>query len=113
MHLGGVTANPTGEWTVQQASNLALSLDERFEDIKFLIRDRGPNFTSSFDSVFQAAGTRILRTAAQAPRMNATRERLAGTQRRELLDRMLILGERHLRPVLAEYQVHYNTARPH
>jgi len=35
MHPGGVTANPTGEWTVQQARNLALSLGERFEDIRF------------------------------------------------------------------------------
>jgi hypothetical protein len=52
MHLGGVTANPTGEWTTQQARNLALTLDERFEDIKFLIRDRGSNFTASFDAVF-------------------------------------------------------------
>ncbi len=112
MHLGGVTANPTGEWTVQQARNLALTLGERFEDIRFLIRDRGSNFTAAFDAVFQATGTRILRTAVQAPRMNATCERLAGTLRRELLDRVLILGERHLRAVLAEYQVHYNTARP-
>jgi putative transposase len=64
MHLGGVTASPTGEWTVQQARNLALSLDERFEGINFLIRDRGPNFTASFDAVFQATGTRSLRTAA-------------------------------------------------
>ena len=113
MHLGGITANPTGEWTVQQARNLALSLGGRFEDLKFLIRDRGSNFTRSFDTVFEATGTRILRTAVQAPRMNATCERLVGTLRRELLDRMLLLGERHLRSVLTEYQVHYNAARPH
>ena len=110
MHIGGVTASPTGEWTVQQARNLALSLGERFEGIKFLIRDRGSNFTASFDAVFQAAGTRILRTAVQAPRMNAICERLVGTLRHELLDRVLILGERHLRAVLAEYQAHYNMA---
>jgi putative transposase len=113
MHLGGVTANPTGDWTVQQARNLALTLGERFEDTRFLIRDRGSNFTASFDAVFQAVGTRIVRTAVQAPRMNAICERLVGTLRRELLDRMLILGEGHLRSVLAEYQAHYNTARPH
>jgi putative transposase len=113
MHLGGVTAHPTGAWTVQQARNLALDLDERFGDFRFLIRDRGSNFTASFDAVFRAAGTTIVRTAVQAPRMNAICERLVGTLRRELLDRMLILGETHLRAVLAEYQEHYNTARPH
>jgi len=35
MHLGGVTEHPTGEWTVQQAHNLALTLGRRFEDIRF------------------------------------------------------------------------------
>jgi putative transposase len=113
MHLGGVTANPTGEWTVQQARNLAVILGGRFENFRFLIRDRGSNFTRSFDAVFQAARARIMRTAVQAPRMNATCERLLGTLRRELLDRILILGEVHLRAVLIEYQVHYNTGRPH
>ena len=52
MHLGGVTANPAGEWTVQQARNLALTPGERFGDIRFVIRDRGSNFTTSFDAVF-------------------------------------------------------------
>jgi putative transposase len=80
---------------------------------RFLIRDRGSNFTDSFDAVFQATGTTILRTAVQAPRMNASCERLAGTLRRELLDRTLILNQAHLRAVLSEYQEHYNTARPH
>jgi len=46
-------------------------------------------------------------------RSNAICERLVGTLRRELLDRVLILGEAHLRAVLTEYQVHYNTSRPH
>ena len=113
MHLGGVTANPTGEWTIQQARNLALTLGEGFGSFRFLIRDRGSNFTRAFDAVFQANGARILRTAVQAPRMNATCERLIGTLRHEVLDRVLILGERHLRSVLTEYQAHYNTARPH
>ena len=63
--------------------------------------------------VFRATGARILRTAVQAPRMNATCERLVGTLRRELLDRALILGEAHLRAILTGYQAHYNTARPH
>ena len=45
--------------------------------------------------------------------MNAICERLVGTLRREFLDRVLILGEQHLHAVLAGYQAHYNTARPH
>jgi putative transposase len=105
MHLGGVTANPAGEWAVQLARNLARTLGERFENFRFLIRDRGSNFTRSFDAVFHANGTRILQTAVQAPRMNATCERLLGAPRRELLDRMLILSEAHLRAVLIEYRL--------
>jgi putative transposase len=113
MHLGGVTAHPTGEWTVQQARNLALDLSDRFTGFRFLIRDRGSNFTRSFDAVFQAAGTTILRTAVQAPRMNAICERLIGALLREVLDRILILNQAHLRAVLADHQEHYNTDQPH
>ena len=110
MHVGGVTAHPASDWTLQQARNLALDPGERFGDFRFLIRDRGPDFTTSFDAVFQPAGTTILRTAVQAPRMNAICERLAGTLRRELLDQTLILNQAHLRSVMAGYRKHYNTA---
>jgi hypothetical protein len=75
------TAHPTGDWTVQQARNLAVTLGERLEDTRFLVCDRGANFTASFDAVFQANGTRIVRTAVQAPRMNEICERLVGTLR--------------------------------
>ena len=113
MHIGGVTADPTGDWTVQQARNLVLDLGERFGDFRFLLRDCGSKFTASFDAVFRATGTTIVRTAVQAPRMNAICERLIGILRRELLDQTLILNQAHLRAVLAEYQENYNTARPH
>jgi hypothetical protein len=105
----------TVRWVVVKAGPVwpPWLLGKRFEDFRFLIRDRGSSFTSSFDAVFQAADASVLRTAVQAPRMNAICERLVGTLRRELLDHSLILGEAHLRAVLAEYQEHYNTARPH
>jgi putative transposase len=110
MHLGGVTAHPTGEWTAQQARNLALSLDERFEDIKFLIRDRASNFTRSFDAVFEATGARILRTAVQTPRMNAICERLVGTLRREIMDPRRATSAR--RPDRVPGALQHRTAAP-
>ena len=81
--------------------------------VKFLIRDRAGQFTGSFDAVFTAAGIRILASPPRAPRANAICERMVGTLRREVLDRLLVINERHLRQVLTEYLLHYNTARPH
>jgi putative transposase len=105
-HAGGVTANPAGAWTVPHARTLG----RRLEDIRFLLRDRGPNFTASSAAVVPATGTKILISAVQAPRRNATRERLTGTLRREVPDRIPIPGEGHLRAVLTKYQAHDNTA---
>ena len=64
-------------------------------------------------SIRSVHSARAVRTNLSAAASNAICERLVGTVRRELLDRVLILGERHLRAVLAEYQAHYNMARPH
>jgi len=109
----GATEHPVQSWVVQQARNLLMDLEDAGTRVKFVLHDRDASFTAAFDAVFQAAGARVVRTAIQAPRMNAICERLVGTLRRELLDRMPILREGHLRAVLAEYQVHYNGHRPH
>ena len=112
-HLAGITAHPDGAWTTQAARNFLMDLGQRVASLKFLIRDRAGQFTGSFDAVFQAEAIRILASPPQAPRANAICERMIGTLRRELFDRLLIVNEHHLRRVLTEYLRHYNTARPH
>jgi transposase InsO family protein len=112
VHVLGVTANPTAGWVAQQARNL-LDLGERAGSFKFMIPDRDSKFTALFDEVFRAEGIRVVRTAAQAPRMNAIMERWVGSVRREILDRILIINAAHLRKVLTEYEDHFNAHRPH
>jgi hypothetical protein len=80
---------------------------------KFLIRDRDAKFTAMFDEVFRAEGIRVVLAALQAPRMNAITERWVGSVRREILDRILIVNERHLRKVLTGYETYFNGHRPH
>jgi putative transposase len=111
--LAGVSAHPTGTWTTQVARNLTMDLGDRATTIKFLLRDRDSRFTKAFDAVFAAEGIRILTSPPQAPRATAICERMIGTLRRELLDSILIVNERHLRRILTVYLHHFNTARPH
>ena len=67
VNLAGCTAHPDGEWVTQQARHVAWSLFERPDAVRFLIRDHDRKFTSSFDVVFEAQGTRIVRTPIQVP----------------------------------------------
>jgi hypothetical protein len=112
VHVLGVTANPTAGCVAQQARNLILDLSDRTGDFRFLIRDRDSKFTALFDEVFTTEGIRVVLTAPQTPRMNTIMERWVGSVRRELLDRILIMNERHLRKVLAAYETYFNR-HPH
>ena len=109
----GVTLHPTGEWTGQQARNLIMDLGDQAHRAKFMIRDRGSNFTTAFDAVLADAGIRTVLCNVQTPRMNAIAERWIGGCRRELLDRTLAWNQDHLRRILREYETHHNQHRPH
>jgi putative transposase len=113
VHLLGVTRYPAGAWLTQLARGFTADLEEAGHRFSHLIRDRDGRFTSAFDAVFAAAGTEVLLTAPQAPRMNAYAERFVRTVRAECTDRMLIISERHLHEALAEYVGHYHTGRSH
>ena len=111
--IPGLTLHPTGEWTTQQARNLIMDLGDHAGRAKFMIRDRGSNFTTAFDAVLADAGIRTVLCSIQTPRMNAITERWIGGCRRELPDRTLIWNQSHLRQILRQYETHHNQHRPH
>jgi putative transposase len=106
------TANPDGHWVTQQARNLTVRFDDD-QSFRFLIRDRDAKFSHAFDEVFRTEGIKVIRTPVQAPNANAYAERWVRTLRTDCLDRILILGHRHLEHVLRVYSRHYNEHRPH
>jgi transposase InsO family protein len=97
----------------QQARNRLLELDQRVSTLRYLIHDRDAKVGVSFDAVFSAVNIQIIKTPPGAPRANAVCERMVGTLRRELIDRILIVNTAHLHRVLHAYLIHYNGHRPH
>jgi putative transposase len=106
-------SNPDAAWMLQQARNLLMDLDDRGRAPRFLIHDRDTKFAAAFDGIFAGEDITVIRTPIRAPNANAHMERWVGSARRELLDRILIVGRSHLNRVLRIYVRHYNGQRPH
>lgn len=104
-----VTEHPTAEWTVQQFRAFVTG-DEPY---RFVIHDRDAIYSSAVDRALASMHLRVLTTPVHTPQANAVCERLIGTARRECLDFMIPLNERHLRRILVEWVQHYNRGRPH
>jgi len=104
-----VTEHPTAEWTIQQLRE-AIPSDHAY---RFLIHDRHATFSDDLDEAVRNLGISVLKTPVRTPTANAFCERLIGTVRRECLDFVIPINERHLRQVLREWASHYNRGRPH
>jgi putative transposase len=104
-----VTAHPTAEWTAQQF-RMVVSGDQPH---RFVLHDHDSIYSDGVDRTLAAMGLTVLKTPVRAPQANAFCERLIGTIRRECLDFLIPLNERHVPRVLAEWVSHYNRGRPH
>ena len=113
VHVVGSTARPTAAWVTQQARHLGWQIQDGTVAGRFLIRDRDAKVPAAFDTVFQSQGVTIIRTPYRAANANAVAERWIRSIREECLDKIVILGEGHLRRVLQVYCDYYNHARPH
>ncbi|MFC7685769.1 transposase [Ureibacillus sp. GCM10028918] len=107
----GVTYNPTAQWTIQQFRNAT-----PFGDVpKYLVHDNDPIFRSkAFERFLSSSSITSKRTAYRSPWQNPYAERVIGTIKRELLDKIIPLNQLHLRKLLHEYiNDYYNTNRTH
>ncbi len=104
-----VTRHPTDAWVAQQLREVT----PFGEGPRFLIRDNDKKYGGQFQHVVDGADIELLKTPVEAPRANAFCERFLGSLRRECLDYLLILSERHLRHMASEYVTYFNQARPH
>jgi transposase InsO family protein len=104
-----VTATPSAEWIARQ-------LTEAYgwqEAPRYIVRDRDRVYGEAFIRRLRAMGIRDRPIAPHSPWQNGYAERLIGSIRRECLDHVVVLGERHLRHLLKSYQNYYNEARTH
>src|SRR5262249_46776858 len=106
VNVAGCTANPNAPWVIQQARQLAWTVAERSEPVRFLIRDRDQKFTDGFDEVFRSERIEVIRTPFRTPQANGVAERFVRTVRTECLDWLLMLNQPHLERTLEVFIDH-------
>jgi putative transposase len=92
---------------------LTEAVDGVIESGQIVICDRDPKWSNAVEAFLKHEGVRIIRTPAHAPNCNAYAERFVRSIKEECLDRLILLGERHLRRAVAEFVAHYHVERNH
>ena len=113
VEIAGIVHRPHGVWVKQVFRNLTDAIDGFLLGKTYILMDRDPVFTKDARQLLRNAGVRPVRLPAKSPNLNAFAERFIGSVRRECLDKMVILGEKHLREVIRQYILHYNLERAH
>ena len=98
-----VTDHPTAAWTIQQFREVITGE----QPYRFVLHDRDSIYSTELDGALKSLGVIVLRTPFRAPQANSFCERLVGTIRRECLDFLIPLNQRHVRRILKEWVAHY------
>ncbi len=109
----GIHPQPHGEWMEQMARNLTDSVDGFLHRAQYLIHDRDPLFTQVFREILKSSGIGPIRLPPRSPSVNAYADRFVRSIKKECLDRVVILGEGHLRFLVRQYVEHYHNERSH
>jgi len=94
------TANPTGEWTTQQARNFQMYLQNEGLPCELLQRDQDTKYVDAFDAVFRSTGCKIKKTPPRSPNLQAFVERVIQTLKHEVLNAFCVVSEKHLDHIL-------------
>ncbi len=109
----GITDQPCEIWMKQMARNLTDPFDGFLRGVRYLIMDRDPLFTICFRNMLKNRGTNPVRLPSRSPNLNAFAERFVLSIKSECLNKIIPLGEKHLRLAIKEYMAHYHTERNH
>jgi len=104
--------NPDGVWMAQQARNLCMFFNDLPDRPKHLVWDRDTKSTAQFREILKSDGVEVVQTAVRAPNQNAYAERFVQTIKQECLDWLVVLGEKHLHYIIAEFVAYYHAERP-
>ena len=113
VEVAGIIQQPYGEWMKQIARNLIDVVDGFLKKSEYLIHDRDPLYTREFADILTSGGVRTVKLPARSPDLNAYAERFVRSVKEECLERMILLGEHHLRRAVREYVGHYHGERNH
>ena len=113
VEIAGMSRCPDGLWMEQVARNLLDAADGFLSGKRFLILDRDPLYTREFRTAMERGGVEVLRLPPSSPNLNAFAERFVLSIRSECLDRIIPLGESHLRRSVSDFVRHYQFERNH